>query len=874
MKRWHVFFVGSTLVAASVFTVRHTAVAQEPPANPWFSSQLAVERAPDTAPPKLTPYNAPCEDTTSATFTPGSWGSFENGTMTECVHKAEYGFMSFHRLKLNGTEAAYELRDENSAFADLYPIAYTNSGFRLLQSGGASYTHHLYIYDDIPSNLKVNKFLSIGRPARYQLTHSSTDEANVITDSNGAKVRIYAETLGYSSGGRFMVADSGAVQNLINTQTKKARQFGQPTYSYAGTSPSTKLIVDATGSKVVVIDNERRTQRLYNMENCTQDPVVPTKENCQSIDLTPVLAQTLGSYKAYGTMKFLSKNTLEVFSSEIINEKLVYKRYFVHPENSEANSFEYLALGDSFTSGEGVYNYKYPTDTPDNRCHLSYDSYPYLIKQQLGLTTAESVACSGAKMQDVWSANEREYNKDRRQSKGKIEDNFDNEIRDNFQVGYRIQNQFIKDYSPKIITTSIGGNDIGFGSKIRTCVFQPGNCYDSSKEKAGIFQEIRGQFGNLVNTYQKLKESDESARIYIIGYPEVAAPAKDSCGANVHLSTDEIILSNHIVTDLNATIKAAAEKVGLRYVDVSDVFVGHRLCEAPNWDLAMNGLTAGNDAVPIFGYPIGKESFHPNSYGHELYRKKILLETNNLTEGMPLPDTSISETSITSSLDPVYSYDSTISTARYSPSISDDVMQPGTTIHTAFSTDGIYLNQGDSFTVELHSTPEVVGEATADSLNKLSLDVTIPGETPPGLHTLHVFVADVEGKKFDFYKDIFVIQEGDRDGDGILDEQDLCSFVAPANIDVDKDGVDDSCDGFIAKAPVVDPDPGGDTSGGPKDPPGGDATPSVPSVFLTFKNILKSVVQNIIHGIKSVVRVVSYKIIIIKTNLRKLFLRR
>ena len=874
MKRWHVFFVGITLVAASVFTVRHTAVAQEPPANPWFSSQLVVEKAPDAPPPKLTPYNAPCEDTTSATFTPGSWGSFENGTMTECVHKAEYGFMSFHRLKLNGTEAAYELQDENSAFADLYPIAYTNSGFRLLQSGGASYTHHLYIYDDIPDNLKVNKFLSIGRPARYQLTHSSTDEANVITDSNGAKVRIYAETLGYSSGGRFMVADSGAVQNLINTQTKKARQFGQPTYSYAGTSPSTKLIVDATGSKVIVIDNERRTQRLYNMENCTQDPVVPTKENCQSTDLTPVLAQTLGSYKAYGTMKFLSKNTLEVFSSEVINEELVYKRYFVHPENSDVNSFEYLALGDSFTSGEGVYNYKYPTDTADNRCHISYDSYPYLIKQQLNLTTAESVACSGAKMQDIWSANEREYNKDRKQSKGKIEDNFDNEIRDSFQVGYRIQNQFIKDYSPKIITASIGGNDIGFGSKIRTCVFQPGNCYDGTKEKAGIFQEIRGQFGNLVNTYQKLKESDESARIYIIGYPEVAAPAKDSCGANVHLSTDEIILSNHIVTDLNATIKAAAQKAGLRYVDVSDVFVGHRLCEAPNWDLAMNGLTAGNDAVPIFGYPIGKESFHPNNYGHQLYRKKILSETNDLTQAMPLPNTSISETSITSSLDPVYSYDSTISTARYSPSISDDVTQPGTTIHTTFSTDGIYLNQGDSFTAELHSTPEVIGEATADSLNQLSLDVTIPSDTPPGLHTLHVFVADVEGKKFDFYKDIFVIQEGDKDGDGIPDDKDLCSFVAPANIDEDKDGIDDSCDGFIAKAPVVDPDPGDDTSGGPKDPPGGDATPSVPPIFLTLKNILRSVIKNITHVIKSVVRVVSHKIIMTKTNLTKIFLRR
>ena len=874
MKRWHVFFVGITLVAASVFTVRHTAVAQEPPANPWFSSQLAVERAPDTAPPKLTPYNAPCEDTTSATFTPGSWGSFENGTMTECVHKAEYGFMSFHRLKLNGTEAAYELRDENSAFADLYPIAYTNSGFRLLQSGGASYTHHLYIYDDIPSNLKVNKFLSIGRPARYQLTHSSTDEANVITDSNGAKVRIYAETLGYSSGGRFMVADSGAVQNLINIQTKKARQFGQPTYSYAGTSPSTKLIVDATGSKVVVIDNERRTQRLYNMENCTQDPVVPTKENCQSIDLTPVLAQTLGSYKAYGTMKFLSKNTLEVFSSEIINEELVYKRYFVHPENSDANSFEYLALGDSFTSGEGVYNYKYPTDTPDNRCHLSYDSYPYLIKQQLGLTTAESVACSGAKMKDIsYGGLSSDYNEDEAQAKNKSEESYDTEILNGFQVGYREQNKFIDEYEPKIITASIGGNDIGFGSKIRNCVFLAGDCYSDPKDRTQIFKEIRNQFDPLTQTFLKLKEGNESRKVYVVGYPSVAAENR-YCGFNVHLSNDEIKLSDAIVRDLNTTIELAARKAGVRYVDVSDALNGYRLCEGPNEDLAMNGLTAGNDAFPITGYPFGKESYHPNIRGHRLYREKILYKTNNLTQPMPVADTSLSEALLTSLLDPSYNPINTIPAPKYIDTIANNVVHPGEPIQSNLNNFGLYLNQGDTFSVELHSTPQVIGVATATSLTGITVSANIPSDTPTGLHTLHILVKDVEGKQSDIYQDVFVVKEGDSDGDGIPDAQDKCYMVEPTNIDEDKDGVDDSCDGFIAKAPVVNPDPGGDTSDGPKDPPGGDATPSVPSVFLTFKNILRSVIQNIFHVVKSVVRVVSHKIIMTKTNLIKIFFRR
>lgn len=873
MKRWSVFLVCLVVVAIGLLLTRQDSKAESASFNPWFSSSLVVERAPDKNPTQQTPYNAPCEDTTFNTFTPGSWGTYSNGTATECVYKADYGFLGFHRLQLNGTETAYELHDTAGGLASIYPIAYTNSGFRLMQTNGASSVHNFYIYDDIPNNLTANKYLLLGHPSSYQLTKESNDEANVMRDNQGNKVGIYSETLGYSTGGRFIVSDSGYAQNLMNIQTKTVRQFGQSTYRSGGTTPNTKLIVDATGEKVVVFDNEKLTQRLYNLDDCT--PAVPpdSKEQCSSVDLTPILNQAIGPGRGYSKAKFISKNTLELFTGQLVNGAVQYQRYFIHPEGAESSSFEYLALGDSYASGEGAHNYKYPTDTPDNRCHLSLDSYPYLIKKQLGLTTAESVACSGALMKDVWFSNQDNYNNKERQSKGKEDTTFDKGIENIFDVGYRTQDNFIDWYQPTIVTVSIGGNDIGFGSKVRACVFSTGDCYSDLEDKTKIFKEINAQFSNLVTTYTKLSEESENRRVYIVGYPEVAAP-DGNCGNNVHLSNEEIKLSNKVITDLNATIEAATKKVGVRFVDVSDAFAGHRLCEAPNWDVAMNGLTAGNDAFPVLGYPLGKESYHPNNYGHELYKKKILTETNNLTQSMPGADNSISETSIISTLDPTYSNSNSLSTPNYSPGISADTAQPGDKIQTQLSVKGLYLNPGDSFNIELHSTPQIIGSATADSLTSLKVEADIPADTTPGLHTLHILMTDIEGKQTDLYKDIFITKEGDSDGDGDPDSTDQCNFVTPANIDEDKDGIDDACDGFIAKTPVSSPDPGGETSGGPESPAGGDVRPSASKIILTIKNKIKTVIINIFHSIKNVLRILNHRIITMTAAPRRVFFRR
>src|SRR4051794_36288843 len=89
-----------------------------------------------------------------------------------------------------------------------------------------------------------------------------------------------------------------------------------------------------------------------------------------------------------------------------------------------ANAYDYVALGDSYSSGTGTRTYF------DTGCERSVYAYPYLIKGSLG-SSFSFQACGGAKTHDV----------------------LDN------QLGTLTS-------ATQYVTISIGGNDAGFSSVI------------------------------------------------------------------------------------------------------------------------------------------------------------------------------------------------------------------------------------------------------------------------------------------------------------------------------------------------------------------------------------------------------------------------
>lgn len=106
----------------------------------------------------------------------------------------------------------------------------------------------------------------------------------------------------------------------------------------------------------------------------------------------------------------------------------------------------YAALGDSFQSGEGAYNYRAGTDVPDNRCHQSTVSYPYLITGQSGVPSIlNDVACSGAVIANL--------------------DTYQNTTQAPQYTGLSDRDA--------LVTIGIGGNDLQFSTIITACVLGP-----------------------------------------------------------------------------------------------------------------------------------------------------------------------------------------------------------------------------------------------------------------------------------------------------------------------------------------------------------------------------------------------------------------
>src|SRR5437868_1539276 len=69
--------------------------------------------------------------------------------------------------------------------------------------------------------------------------------------------------------------------------------------------------------------------------------------------------------------------------------------------------YTYVALGDSYSAGEGLAPYSEGTDTPPNGndCHRSQtQSYVELLAHEVNATTLKFLACSGAQTANIFQS--------------------------------------------------------------------------------------------------------------------------------------------------------------------------------------------------------------------------------------------------------------------------------------------------------------------------------------------------------------------------------------------------------------------------------------------------------------------------------------
>lgn len=224
-----------------------------------------------------------------------------------------------------------------------------------------------------------------------------------------------------------------------------------------------------------------------------------------------------------------------------------------------ASTTNYVALGDSYSSGTGTGSYNL-----DSTCQRSSKAYPALWSAAHAPASFKFVACSGAKTGDVL----------------------------NNQVSALSS-------STTLASISIGGNDAGFSSVMQTCVLGT----DSSCQTAVTNAENYARNtlpGNLNNLFSVMRGKAPSAKFVVLDYPHLYITNDLFC---IGMSHTKHVLLNQAADVIDGVVSTAASNAAFTFADVRSQFAGHELCSGDDWLHSVDLTDLGS-------------SYHPTATGH------------------------------------------------------------------------------------------------------------------------------------------------------------------------------------------------------------------------------------------------------------------
>jgi lysophospholipase L1-like esterase len=229
---------------------------------------------------------------------------------------------------------------------------------------------------------------------------------------------------------------------------------------------------------------------------------------------------------------------------------------------SAAGPVNYVALGDSYSSGVGAGDYI----SSSGSCERSTRAYPEQWAGANAPASFVSVACSGATTADVLSG----------------------------QVS-------ALSASTTLVSITIGGNDAGFASVMETCVLaSTSTCLNAiATAEAFITTQLPAR---LNQTLQAIAADAPNATVVVLDYPELYDLSKSRfC---IGLSTSDRVALNRGADELDGAIQAAAQANRDTFADVRGRFAGHVICDSGSW----------LHAVDIFAI---SSSYHPTAAGQD-----------------------------------------------------------------------------------------------------------------------------------------------------------------------------------------------------------------------------------------------------------------
>lgn len=220
---------------------------------------------------------------------------------------------------------------------------------------------------------------------------------------------------------------------------------------------------------------------------------------------------------------------------------------------------DYVALGDSYAAGQGAAPYT------DRTCFVSRKGYPVIADNLRGLELTANAACSG------------------------------------YTIGAVAGNLPASLAGAKVITITVGGNDLDTTGLLATCFAAPDACLGAAAARAALLQDARDNpstnalVQGLAGLSLAVDAQAPGARIVFTGYPMLFDPNYPDPRAGV---------VNQLTAGLNDVIRLTALGTGAEFVDVAPAFAGHGIGAAEPW-INFNAATILDPA-----------NFHPTGEGY------------------------------------------------------------------------------------------------------------------------------------------------------------------------------------------------------------------------------------------------------------------
>lgn len=703
----------------------------------------------------------------------------------------------------------------------VYRVEGSPAGYMPLYVAGSNHLLYTNIGVDgetsIVKNLptKLTRIIGPDLSMRYKLKDNAFE--SLLKDAYGDAVS--AQSVAVSHNGRWLVASIDTI-GLVRVDMES---FQMRHVSHDDFGNYTQLAISNDGLRVATTEQPDGLRIIQLDDGCGTASVVidnnwkarELDDACPSQDLRPIVNYASDEYLSGIDYPSLNDDGTELTIRAQLSGRpggLAFDARWLtlSAPGYFARSLEYLALGDSFSSGEGdtesnpQTGRKYYLDgtdiegsatTPEEKCHISSRSYPFMLAITQGLPgdKMQSVACSGAHAAVDYAQEENDgYLGQANRLKLLDRDTrtlYKAEAKEHFIPGRVQQIEFVKKYKPRAITLTAGGNDADFGGIIGDCGGL-GVCSfaNTSFGKARVGNGIQAQYAVLRQLYIDIQRASPTTKIYVIGYPQFFSAEKLRCPLNVRLSQEERQMVHEAVIYMNNVIESAARSAGVKYIDVENSLGSHKLCD--DEEPYVTGLARSGKISTSLLEMISVESFHPNAKGNKALAERIttVLENKTFNEyrycpvRYPCPDLAVTTPPPT----PYFSLPMAESMSNIKPRVIIAGAHAQKGISTGLATVVTGLEPGSEIQGTMFSDPIDLGKFTVDGDGNFIQAIPIPPNLPAGIHILQLKAKTYSGEDVIYWQVIEVLGvAGDVDENGVPDSQQTCLAIPDFGLEVE-----------------------------------------------------------------------------------------